>query len=83
VPSVVIGKARFLAAPLAKVLGGKRTRKVKGDAEALKGAGALSRLEVGKMLSKALEVGSIRSFAFHEFSSTLFLSYCSLVMSKL
>lgn len=48
--------------------GGKKKRKVKGDAEVLKGAGALSKQEVGKMLSKALKVGSIplsRSWNFH------------------
>ena len=48
--------------------GGKKKRKVKGDTEVLKGAGALSKQEVGKMLSKALKVGSIRSFASPEFS---------------
>ena len=36
--------------------GGKKKRKVKGDTEILKGAGALSKQEVGKMLSKALKV---------------------------
>ena len=41
--------------------GGKKKRKVKGENEILKGAGALSKQEVGKMLSKALKVGSMRS----------------------
>jgi hypothetical protein len=53
--------------------GGKKKRKLKGDAEVLKGAGALSKQEVGKMLSKALKVGSIRLFALPEFSYTFFL----------
>jgi len=52
--------------------GGKKKRKVKGDTEVLKGAGALSKQEVGKMLSKALKVRSIRSFASPEFSCPLF-----------
>jgi len=41
--------------------GGKKKRKAKGDTEILKGAGALSKQEVGKMLSKALKVGSLLS----------------------
>jgi hypothetical protein len=53
--------------------GGKKKRKVKGDTEVLKGAGALSKQEVGKMLSKALKVGSIHSFASPEFSYPFFL----------
>ena len=53
--------------------GGKKKRKVKGDTEVLKGAGALSKQEVGKMLSKALKVGSIRSLASPEFSCPFFL----------
>lgn len=53
--------------------GGKKKRKVKGDTEVLKGAGALSKQEVGKMLSKALKVCSIRFFAFPEFSYPFFL----------
>jgi hypothetical protein len=53
--------------------GGKKKRKVKGDTEVLKGAGALSKQEVGKMLSKALKVGSFRSFASPEFSYSFFL----------
>jgi hypothetical protein len=48
--------------------GGKKKRKMKGDTEVLKGAGALSKQEVGKMLSKALKVCSIRFFAFPEFT---------------
>ncbi|KAI0285313.1 hypothetical protein BGY98DRAFT_1092930 [Russula aff. rugulosa BPL654] len=40
--------------------GGKKKRKVKGDAEILKGAGALSKQEVGKMLSKALKLSFTR-----------------------
>jgi hypothetical protein len=46
---------------------------VKGDTEILKGAGALSKQEVGKMLSKALKVGSLLSFASLEFLISLFL----------
>jgi len=46
----------------------RKLRKVKGDNEVLKGAGALSKQEVGKLLSKALKVGSIRPFASPEFS---------------
>lgn len=55
--------------------GGKKKRKVKGDTEVLKGAGALSKQEVGKMLSKALKVCSIRFFfsALPEFSYLFFL----------
>jgi hypothetical protein len=63
--------------------GGKKKRKVKGDTEVLKGAGALSKQEVGKMLSKALKVGSIRSLASPEFSCHIFFSYRSLARSKL
>ncbi|KAH9004017.1 hypothetical protein EDB86DRAFT_2886260 [Lactarius hatsudake] len=40
--------------------GGKKKRKVKGDTEVLKGAGALSKQEVGKMLSKALKLSFTR-----------------------
>ncbi|KAI0003680.1 hypothetical protein BJV74DRAFT_881520 [Russula compacta] len=40
--------------------GGKKKKKTKGDAEVLKGAGALSRQEVGKMLSKALKLSFTR-----------------------
>ncbi|KAH9065743.1 DENN domain-containing protein [Lactarius vividus] len=40
--------------------GGKKKRKVKGDTEILKGAGALSKQEVGKMLSKALKLSFTR-----------------------
>jgi EEF1A N-terminal glycine/lysine methyltransferase len=36
--------------------GGKRKKKGKGEGEIMKGAGALSKQEVGKMLSKALKV---------------------------
>jgi hypothetical protein len=36
--------------------GGKKKKKGKGDSETMKGAGALSKQEVGKMLSKALKV---------------------------
>ena len=62
--------------------GGKKKRKVKGDTEVLKGAGALSKQEVGKMLSKALKVGSICSFSPPEFLISLSLSYRSLARSK-
>jgi nicotinamide N-methyltransferase len=48
--------------------GGKKKRKVKGDTEILKGAGALSKQEVGKMLSKALKVGFSPYFWSLEFS---------------
>ncbi|KAH9081650.1 hypothetical protein EDB83DRAFT_2512508 [Lactarius deliciosus] len=56
--------------------GGKKKRKVKGDTEVLKGAGALSKQEVGKMLSKALKVEIIASTlqpasTVHTFSFTL------------
>jgi len=44
--------------------GGKKKRKVKGDTEILKGAGALSKQEVGKMLSKALKVSRLGFFYF-------------------
>ncbi|KAI9460585.1 DENN domain-containing protein [Lactarius psammicola] len=40
--------------------GGKKKKKVKGDTEILKGAGALSKQEVGKMLSKALKLSFTR-----------------------
>jgi len=53
--------------------GGKKKRKVKGDTEVLKGAGALSKQEVGKMLSKALKVSSLHSSASLEFLITFFL----------
>ncbi len=39
--------------------GGKKKKKVKGETEVLKGAGALSKQDVGKMLSKALKVRTI------------------------
>ncbi|SRR6266702_2159933 len=42
--------------------GGKKKRRVKGDTEILKGAGALSKQEVGKMLSKALKVRTVHLF---------------------
>ena len=48
--------------------GGKKKRKVKGDTEILKGAGALSKQEVGKMLSKALKVGFLPYFESLEFT---------------
>jgi nicotinamide N-methyltransferase len=48
--------------------GGKKKRKVKGDTEVLKGAGALSKQEVGKMLSKALKVSSLCCFRPWKFS---------------
>jgi nicotinamide N-methyltransferase len=44
--------------------GGKKKKKVKGDTEVLKGAGALSKQEVGKMLSKALKVSPTRRLHF-------------------
>lgn len=44
--------------------GGKKKKKAKGDTEVLKGAGALSKQEVGKMLSKALKVRTVRLFQF-------------------
>jgi nicotinamide N-methyltransferase len=50
--------------------GGKKKRKVKGDTEILKGAGALSKQEVGKMLSKALKVDSLPYFRSLEFTYT-------------
>ena len=50
--------------------GGKKKRKVKGDTEILKGAGALSKQEVGKMLSKALKVGSLSCLRTLDFSYT-------------
>lgn len=39
--------------------GGKKKRKVKGDTEVLKGAGALTKQEVAKLLSKALKVSFV------------------------
>ena len=42
--------------------GGKKKKKAKGDTEVLKGAGALTKQEVGKMLSKALKVRTARLF---------------------
>lgn len=58
--------------------GGKKKRKVKGDTEVLKGAGALSKQEVGKMLSKALKVSPLRCFRpwnfSYSFSSVIFYS---------
>jgi nicotinamide N-methyltransferase len=51
--------------------GGKKKKKAKGDTEILKGAGALTKQEVGKMLSKALKVRTARWFDlsenFHDF----------------
>jgi nicotinamide N-methyltransferase len=47
--------------------GGKKKRKVKGDTEILKGAGALTRQEVGKMLSKALKASLLRCFYLRTF----------------
>ncbi|KAI0047828.1 hypothetical protein FA95DRAFT_1540779 [Auriscalpium vulgare] len=40
--------------------GGKKKKRAKGDTEILKGAGALSKQEVGKMLSKALKLSFTR-----------------------
>ncbi|KAF8274091.1 hypothetical protein EI94DRAFT_1768939 [Lactarius quietus] len=40
--------------------GGKKKKKAKGDTEVLKGAGALTKQEVGKMLSKALKLSFTR-----------------------
>ena len=48
--------------------GGKKRQKMKGDTEVLKGAGALSKQEVGKMLSKALKVSPLRRFRPWKFS---------------
>ena len=52
--------------------GGKKKKKAKGDTEILKGAGALTKQEVGKMLSKALKVRTARllhvlGIFFHDF----------------
>ena len=41
---------------------GKKKKRAKGDTEILKGAGALTKQEVGKMLSKALKVRTARWF---------------------
>ena len=61
--------------------GGKKKRKVKGDTEILKGAGALSKQEVGKMLSKALKVSPLRFFTSLEVHYVGF-SYRLLVKSR-
>ena len=53
--------------------GGKKKKKAKGDTEVLKGAGALSKQEVGKMLSKALKVRIIRLFRLWGFLHDFFL----------
>jgi EEF1A N-terminal glycine/lysine methyltransferase len=49
-------RAEVLGSTVSPGAGGKKKRKVKGDTEVLKGAGALTRQEVAKMLSKALKV---------------------------
>ncbi|KAI0275070.1 hypothetical protein BC834DRAFT_815136 [Gloeopeniophorella convolvens] len=72
--------------------GGKKKKKVKGDTEILKGAGALSRQEVGKMLSKALKLSFTREVEIiastlqpastvHTFSFTLPAPYTPLAPS--
>ncbi|KAI0308207.1 hypothetical protein B0F90DRAFT_1621067 [Multifurca ochricompacta] len=72
--------------------GGKKKRKVKGDTEILKGAGALSKQEVGKMLSKALKLSFTREVEIiastlqpastvHTFSFTLPAPYTPLAPS--
>jgi hypothetical protein len=55
---------------------------VKGDTEILKGAGALSKQEVGKMLSKALKVSPLFFFYFPGSSCALLFSYPLLVKSR-
>jgi len=62
--------------------GGKKKRKVKGDTEVLKGAGALSKQEVGKMLSKALKVGLSSFFRVFGSFMSLFLSCPLLARSR-
>jgi EEF1A N-terminal glycine/lysine methyltransferase len=49
-------RAEVLGSAVSPGAGGKNKRKVKGDIETLKGAGALTKQEVAKMLSKVLKV---------------------------
>jgi EEF1A N-terminal glycine/lysine methyltransferase len=49
-------RAEVLGSTVSPGAGGKKKPKVKGDTETLKGAGALTKQEVAKMLSKALKV---------------------------
>ena len=74
-----------LAAPSALVLAAvKRKKKAKGDTEVLKGAGALTEQEVGKMLSKALKVRTARLFhVLRLFFFTIFSHSCPLLASSL
>ncbi len=62
--------------------GGKKKRKAKGDTEILKGAGALSRQEVAKMLSKALKVSALRCFSSLEVLTAVSPSYPLLERSR-
>jgi len=62
--------------------GGKKKRKVKGDTEILEGAGALSKQEVGKMLSKALKVSLFVFFYLPGSSYMRCFSYHLLVKSR-
>jgi hypothetical protein len=57
-------------------------KKKKNDTEALKGAGALSKQEVGKMLSKALEVSPTRRYTLCSDFSYPSLSYRLLAKLK-
>ena len=54
-------RAEVLGSTVSPGAGGKKKRKVKGDTETLKGAGALTKGEVAKMLSKALKVSPCSS----------------------
>jgi hypothetical protein len=54
-------RAEVLGSTVSPGAGGKKKRKVKGDTEILKGAGALTKQEVAKMLSKALKVNSFNA----------------------
>ena len=65
-------RAEVLGSTVSPGAGGGKKKRKKGDTEVLKGAGALSKQEVGKMLSKALKVGSIRSFMSPGFSCLFF-----------
>jgi nicotinamide N-methyltransferase len=60
--------------------GGKKRRKAKGETEVLKGAGALSKQDVGKMLSKALKVRTVRLFQVSGFFHDPPLPSCPLLV---
>jgi len=62
--------------------GGKKKKKAKGDTEILKGAGALTKQEVGKMLSKALKVSPVHCVGCLDVLMSMSPSYLLLARSR-